>query len=72
MDSLVELGYDAKLAGLNYNVQANGLGIGVTLAGFNDKLPALAHRVLERIKDIKVEPGRLAVIRDYVSIYDII
>ena len=72
MDSLVELGSDAQLAGLNYNVQANGLGIEVTLFGFNDKLPVLAHRVLERIKDIKVELKRLLVIRDYVSVYDII
>jgi len=65
MDSLVESGYDAKLAGFYYNVEANVLGIHVTLFGFNDKLPVLAHRVLERIKDIKVELKRLLVIRDY-------
>jgi insulysin len=66
-DSLTEFSYDAELAGLEYSFASHTQGLWVTLSGYNDKLPVLAHHVLERIKDIKVDPERLRVIKEHVE-----
>jgi hypothetical protein len=67
-DSLTEFSYDAELAGLEYSFASHTQGLWVTLSGYNDKLPVLAHHVLERIKDIKVDPERLRVIKEHVCL----
>jgi insulysin len=67
-DSLAEFAYDADLAGLQYSLASHSLGLWVTLSGYNDKLPVLTHHVLEKIKDIKVDPERLRIIKEHVSL----
>jgi secreted Zn-dependent insulinase-like peptidase len=66
-DSLAEFSYDADLAGLQYTFASHSLGLWVTLSGYNDKLPVLAHHVLEKIKDIEVDPERLRVMKEQVT-----
>ncbi|TFK92329.1 hypothetical protein K466DRAFT_582051, partial [Polyporus arcularius HHB13444] len=63
-DSLTEFAYDADLAGLTYNFSHQSLGLYITLSGYNDKLPLLAKTVVERAKNLKVDPDRLAVMKD--------
>ena len=66
-DSLTEFAYDADLAGLAYNFSHQSLGLYVALSGYNDKLHVLAKTVLERAKNLKVDPDRLEVMKDQVS-----
>lgn len=66
-DSLAEFAYDAELAGLQYNFGSHTLGLLVALSGYNDKLPVLAHHVLEKARDITISPERLKVIKEHVS-----
>ncbi len=68
-DSLTEFAYDADLAGLTYNLSSQSLGLYVTLNGYNDKLHVLAKDVLERARNLKVQPDRLDVMKDQVSIF---
>ncbi|KAM5532097.1 hypothetical protein V8D89_014261 [Ganoderma adspersum] len=63
-DSLTEFAYDADLAGLTYNLSGQSLGLYVTLSGYNDKLHVLAKDVLERARNLKVQPDRLAIMKD--------
>ncbi|KAI0748561.1 Metalloenzyme, LuxS/M16 peptidase-like protein [Daedaleopsis nitida] len=63
-DSLTEFAYDADLAGLSYNFSHQSLGLYVTLSGYNDELHLLAKTVLERAKNLKVDPERLEVMKD--------
>jgi insulysin len=67
MDSLNELAYDAELAGLSYAVHSDLRGLSVSLGGYNDKLPILAQRVLERLHTLEIKPERLAVITEQVK-----
>jgi insulysin len=66
-DSLTEFAYDAELAGLEYGFASHSLGLFITLSGYNDKLPVLARHVLERVKNIKVLPERLEIVKEQVS-----
>ncbi|KAF7969517.1 hypothetical protein HWV62_27003 [Athelia sp. TMB] len=66
-DSLTEFSYDADLAGLQYEFASHSLGLWITLSGYNDKLPVLARHVLEKMKDIKVNPERLEVMKEQVK-----
>ncbi len=68
-DSLTEFAYDADLAGLTYNFSHQSLGLYITLSGYNDKLPLLAKTVVERAKNLKVDPDRLAVMKDQVRLH---
>ncbi|TBU42064.1 Metalloenzyme, LuxS/M16 peptidase-like protein [Dichomitus squalens] len=63
-DSLTEFAYDADLAGLTYGLSSQSLGLYITLNGYNDKLHVLAKDVLERTRNLKVQPDRLAVMKD--------
>ncbi|KAI0372962.1 insulin-degrading enzyme [Pilatotrama ljubarskyi] len=63
-DSLSEFAYDAELAGLSYHFGGHALGLYMTLGGYNDKLHVLAKDVLERVRSLKVNPERLAVMKD--------
>lgn len=67
-DSLAEFSYDAEIAGLQYQYASHSLGLLVTLSGYNDKLPVLAHHVFERIKDIRIDPERLQVMKEHVGL----
>ncbi|KAJ8483108.1 hypothetical protein ONZ51_g4915 [Trametes cubensis] len=63
-DSLTEFAYDADLAGLSYYFGGHSLGLYMTLNGYNDKLHVLAKHVLERVRNLKVSPDRLEVMKD--------
>ncbi|KAL0572984.1 metalloprotease [Marasmius crinis-equi] len=60
-DSLTELVYDAQLANLSYYCYDTVNGLCVSFSGYNDKLPVLMKQVLERMKDLHVDPERLKV-----------
>ena len=67
-DSLTEFAYDADLAGLRYDLVSTTLGLYMSLSGYNDKLHVLAKDVLERTRNLKVQPDRLAVMQDQVRV----
>ncbi|KAG2157510.1 Metalloenzyme, LuxS/M16 peptidase-like protein [Suillus clintonianus] len=66
-DSLQEFAYDAELAGLVFNSGSHRLGLMITLDGYNDKLPILARRVLETVRNLQVREDRLVVIKEKVK-----
>ncbi|KAG0697015.1 Metalloenzyme, LuxS/M16 peptidase-like protein [Suillus ampliporus] len=66
-DSLQEFAYNAELAGLFFNCGSHHLGLMITLDGYNDKLPVLARRVLETVRNLQVREDRLAVIKEKVK-----
>ncbi|KAJ8592510.1 insulin-degrading enzyme [Rhizopogon salebrosus TDB-379] len=66
-DSLQEFAYDAELAGLVFNCGPHRLGLMITLDGYNDKLPVLARRVLETVRNLQVSEDRLAVFKEKVK-----
>lgn len=66
-DALTEYSYDAELAGLAYNIEAQADGIGFSLDGYNDKLPVLAKYVFEEVAKFKVDTARFNVVKDQVS-----
>jgi insulysin len=63
---LQEFAYDAELAGLVFNCGPHRLGLMITLDGYNDKLPVLARRVLETVRNLQVSEDRLAVFKEKV------
>ncbi|KAH7889516.1 Metalloenzyme, LuxS/M16 peptidase-like protein [Phlebopus sp. FC_14] len=63
-DSLTEYTYDADLAGLGYNFGAYSLGVAISLKGYNDKLPELAKRIVEAVKNLQVRQDRLDVMKE--------
>jgi insulysin len=67
-DSLQEFAYDAELAGLVFHSGSHHLGLMITLDGYNEKLPVLARRVLETVRNLQVLEDRLAVIKEKVIV----
>ncbi|KAF8136542.1 Metalloenzyme, LuxS/M16 peptidase-like protein [Boletus edulis] len=63
-DSLTEYTYDADLAGLAYNLGAHSLGVAISLSGYNDKLPDLAQRIVEAVRNLQVRQDRLEVMKE--------
>ncbi|KAI0353367.1 LuxS/MPP-like metallohydrolase [Trametes cingulata] len=66
-DALAEVTYDADLAGLSYSVTNQIEGLTVSVGGYNDKLHVLLRTVLEKIRDLQVQPERLCVIKEKVQ-----
>lgn len=66
-EALTEYSYDATLAGLGYSVGTDKNGIQVFVSGYNDKLSVLLGVVLEKMKNLEVDPARFALIHDRVS-----
>ncbi len=64
---MADYAYNAELAGLEYDIDAHQLGLTVNVAGYNDKLDMLLHRLLEKTKNLEVKPDRLEVIKEQVS-----
>lgn len=65
-DALTEYSYDAELAGLGYNIESQADGIGLSVDGYNDKLPVLCRYILEEIAKFKVDGKRFDIIKDQV------
>ena len=61
-DSLTEYSYDADLAGLSYSLVAHATGIYITVDGYNDKVDVLLKHVLDKVKNVHVDPGRFQAI----------
>ncbi|PWN53939.1 hypothetical protein IE53DRAFT_76240 [Violaceomyces palustris] len=66
-DALTEYSYDAELAGLGYNIASQADGIGLSVDGYNDKLPVLIRYILEEVSKFKVDPRRFDIIKDQVK-----
>ncbi|KAI9852489.1 MAG: Insulinase (Peptidase M16) [Thelocarpon superellum] len=63
-DALVEYSYDAELAGLNYGLSSDSLGLDVDVSGYNDKMPVLLEKVLGSMRDLEVKPDRFKVVKE--------
>ncbi|KAI0674093.1 LuxS/MPP-like metallohydrolase [Trametes maxima] len=66
-DALAELTYDAGLAGVSYSVMNQIEGLSVFVGGYNDKLPVLLRIVLEKIRDLRVQPDRMQVLKEKIQ-----
>lgn len=65
-DALTEYAYDADIAGLSYNFSSTVTGLYMSVTGYNDKLPVLARVILEKVTTLRINPERLAVIKEQV------
>ncbi|CAO1620783.1 unnamed protein product [Sympodiomycopsis kandeliae] len=65
-DALTEYAYDAELAGLGYNIEAQSDGFGISVDGYNDKLPVLLSYILKAVRSFQVDPSRFEIIKDQV------
>ncbi|KAK9368638.1 Metalloenzyme, LuxS/M16 peptidase-like protein [Lipomyces kononenkoae] len=63
-DRLSAYAYAASIAGLSYTVRQTTDGTFIGLAGYNHKLDILLKKVLEEIRDFKVDPERFEVIKE--------
>ena len=65
-DALVEYSYNAEIAGLEYSLSDAVMGIGIEIAGYNDKMPVLLEKVLVSMRDLEVKPDRFKVVKERV------
>ena len=63
-DALNEYAYDAAVAGLRYNIKNTEEGLELHFEGFNDKMHVLVDKVAEKMRDVKVDPLRFAVLKE--------
>ncbi|KAE8269997.1 hypothetical protein A4X09_0g2343 [Tilletia walkeri] len=65
-DALTEFSYDSLLAGLGYNVDASGDMIGLSIDGYNDKLPVLFRTTLSKLAAFssELDPKRFELIKE--------
>jgi insulysin len=66
-DSLDEYSYDAELAGLDYHLAANILGLDISVDGYNDKMSVLLEKVLTTMRNLSVNPDRFTIIKERLS-----
>ncbi|KAJ5621076.1 hypothetical protein N7510_005060 [Penicillium lagena] len=66
-DSLDEYSYDAELAGLDYHLSANILGLDFSVGGYNDKMSVLLDKVLSTMRDLVVKEERFAIIKERLA-----
>ncbi|KAG0334281.1 Insulinase (Peptidase M16) [Podila horticola] len=66
-DSLAEESYSAELAGLKYVLDVAVEGVVLKVEGYNDKALVLLRKVVQRIKDLVVDPKRFEVILDQLE-----
>ncbi|KAI8825830.1 Metalloenzyme, LuxS/M16 peptidase-like protein [Fimicolochytrium jonesii] len=65
-DALNEFSYYAEVAGLSYALENNTDGMVLILGGYNDKLPILLTKIVEKMKSLKVDPLRFKFICEQV------
>ncbi|CAG8885895.1 unnamed protein product [Penicillium nalgiovense] len=63
-DSLDEYSYDAELAGLDYHLSANILGLDISVSGYNDKMSALLEKVLNTMRGLVINQDRFDIIKE--------
>ncbi|KAI9096425.1 Metalloenzyme, LuxS/M16 peptidase-like protein [Phlyctochytrium arcticum] len=66
-DALNEFSYYAEVAGLSYSLDNNTDGMVLVVAGYNDKLPTLLTKIVEKMKTLKVDRERFKFIRELVG-----
>ncbi|KAI9477913.1 MAG: Metalloenzyme, LuxS/M16 peptidase-like protein [Benjaminiella poitrasii] len=66
-DSLNEYAYDAEVAGLSYDIENQLEGMLLAMGGYNDKLPDLLNKVVQKMRDFKVDPERFKLLKDQLS-----
>ncbi|KAJ7632954.1 Metalloenzyme, LuxS/M16 peptidase-like protein [Roridomyces roridus] len=64
IDALTEFTYDASLAMLEFHFIPHTNGLYVGMVGYNDKMSVFVKAVLEKIKGIRINPDRLAVMKE--------
>jgi insulysin len=63
-DSLSEYSYDADIAGLEYSLANDSLGLDIDLYGYNDKMPVLLEKVLVSMRDLEVKEDRFNITKE--------
>ncbi|CAI7590480.1 unnamed protein product [Penicillium pancosmium] len=66
-DSLDEYSYDAELAGLDYHLAANILGLDISVGGYNDKMSVLLDKVLTTMRGLTVNQDRFDIIKERLT-----
>ncbi|CAO1629238.1 unnamed protein product [Parajaminaea phylloscopi] len=66
-DALTEYSYDAELAGLGYNIEAQADAFGISVDGYSDKLSVLLDHILKAVKNFQVDPARFEIVKDTVA-----
>lgn len=66
-DSLDEYSYDAELAGLDYHLSANILGLDISVGGYNDKMSVLLDKVLSTMRNLVVNQDRFSIIKERLT-----
>jgi insulysin len=66
-DSLDEYSYDAELAGLDYHLAANILGLDISVGGYNDKMSVLLEKVLNTMRGLVVNQDRFNIIKERLT-----
>lgn len=63
-DALNERFYDAEVAGIHFNLYAQGSGITLHIAGFSDRQPALMRDLLTTLASLRPRPEQFYTARD--------
>lgn len=63
-DRLNAFAYPARMAGLAYDISADGRGYGIAISGFDDKQPRLLDALLETFAGLEIDEARFALYRD--------
>lgn len=67
VDYLNEYAYYAEVAGLDYNLHQTKSGFEVSVSGFNDKIPILVEKIIEKVTDFQVKEDRFLVMKEKVQ-----
>ena len=63
-DALDEYSYDAEIAGLDYDLHHSSLGLGISVHGYNDKMPVLLEKVLHGMRTLEAKPDRFQIVKE--------
>ena len=65
-DELNEFAYFATLAGVNYQLQESWCGMVLQLSGYSEKIPVLARKVAEKMRDFdpRADPARFDAVQE--------
>ncbi|KAI9355143.1 Metalloenzyme, LuxS/M16 peptidase-like protein [Zopfochytrium polystomum] len=66
-DALNEYSYFAHVAGLSMSVRTNTEGVELNVGGFNQKLHVLAAKIVEAMKNLKVDADRFKAIKEEIG-----
>lgn len=63
-DALTSYSYDAEIAGLNYDIGSNSLGMEISVHGYNDKMAVLLEKILLTLRDLEIKTDRFDIIKE--------